>query len=111
MKKSIVVLLLFVSPFAFAATNEKKKVIDVAVTEKGFEPNLISVNEQESISLKITRKTDNTCSTTVQIPSQKVKKKLPLNKPVVIELGSLKKGEIKFGCGMNMMDGGRILVN
>ncbi|MBY0552962.1 cupredoxin domain-containing protein [bacterium] len=85
-------------------------VIDLEVTEKGFVPNKIDVVTDKPVELKITRKTDNTCSTSVQIPSLKLKKDLPLNKTVTIPLGKLTKGEIRFGCGMNMMDSGIIYV-
>lgn len=85
-------------------------IVNVIVSEKGFEPNKIDVSPNSSVLMKITRKTDNTCSTSIQIPSLKVKRELPLNKTVEISLGKLAKGEIKFGCGMNMMDSGRIYV-
>ncbi len=85
--------------------------IEISVTEKGFEPSTINVSPGQSVTLNITRKTDSTCSTQIQIPSKKIKKELPLNQVVSIDLGKLKKGEIRFGCGMNMMEGGKIYVN
>jgi len=85
-------------------------MIEISVTEKGFVPNKIDVTTEHPVTLKITRKTDNTCSTSIQIPSHKIKKELPLNKTVEIKLGQLDKGEIRFGCGMNMMDSGKIYV-
>lgn len=60
--------------------------------------------------MKTTRKTDETCATEIQVPSKKITKKLPLNKTVTVNLGRLEKGEIRFGCGMNMMVGGIISV-
>jgi len=85
-------------------------IIDLQVTEKGFEPNKIDVVTDKPVKLKITRKTDNTCSTSIQIPALKLKKDLPLNKTVSVALGKLTRGEIRFGCGMNMMDSGMIYV-
>ncbi len=85
-------------------------IIDLQVTEKGFVPNKIDVATDKPVELKITRKTDNTCSTSIQIPALKLKKDLPLNKTVTVILGKLTKGEIRFGCGMNMMDSGIIYV-
>jgi plastocyanin domain-containing protein len=75
------------------------------VTEKGFEPGTLTVQPGTQITLKITRKTDSTCATAVQVPSKKIKKELPLNKAVAIDLGVLAKGEIRFACGMNMIEG------
>ena len=85
-------------------------VIDLEVTEKGFVPNKIDVVTNRPVELKITRKTDSTCSTSIQVPALKLKKDLPLNKTVSVALGKLTKGEIRFGCGMNMMDSGIIYV-
>jgi plastocyanin domain-containing protein len=95
-----------------ASTSEKpvSQVVDLTVTEKGFQPSTVDVGPNKFVTLKITRKTDSTCATQIQIPSKKIKKDLPLNQVVTIELGQLEKGEIRFGCGMNMMEGGRILV-
>lgn len=79
--------------------------IELSVTEKGFEPNQINVKPGELVTLKVTRKTDSTCATAIQIPSKKIKKDLPLNKTVSIDLGKLDKGEIRFACGMDMVTG------
>lgn len=88
----------------------KDVVVEMSVTESGFQPNKVDVTPEVPITLKITRKTDNTCSTSIQIPSLKIKRDLPLNKPIEIQLGKLSKGEIRFGCGMNMMDSGKIYI-
>jgi plastocyanin domain-containing protein len=58
----------------------------------------------------VTRTTDSTCAREIQIPSKKVQKDLPLNQVVTIELGKLKKGDVPFGCAMNMMESGKLLV-
>lgn len=81
------------------------------VTEKGFEPNAINVNPGDAVTLKVTRKTDATCATTVQVLEKKTKKDLPLNVVVTLELGAVQKGEIRFGYGMNMMESARVLAN
>jgi plastocyanin domain-containing protein len=84
------------------------QTVELAVTENGFEPASINVKANTSVTLKITRKTDSTCATQIQIPAKNVKTDLPLNKTVTVELGKLEKGEIRFGCGMDMMAGGQI---
>ena len=89
---------------------EKPLVVNLSVTEKGFEPNEINVAPNKPVTLMVTRKTDDTCATEIQVPSLKIKKKLALNKAVKIDLGRLEKGEIRFGCGMNMMESGKIYV-
>lgn len=91
---------------AFAAL--KEQVIDLQVTEKGFEPNSIDVKPGVPIILKVTRKTDSTCATQINIKSKNIKRDLPINKEVIISLGKLEKGEIRFGCGMDMITGGAL---
>jgi plastocyanin domain-containing protein len=105
------IFMLSVNPIAFSQkenrTQDKQektgKIVDVEITKKGFEPNSIKVKAGEKVTLKLTRKTDATCAKIVTVPSQKIKKSLPLNESVLVELGKLSKGEIKFGCSMGMM--------
>ena len=114
MKKVILVLsLICIGGILNAAEKQKNEItnVEVSVTDKGFEPSTINVKPGASVILNITRKTDATCATQVQVPSKKIKKDLPLNQMVSVDIGKVKKGEIAFGCGMNMMLGARILVN
>ena len=105
--KQFAVLIAFLSlgTAAVAAPKSETQNVTLSVTEKGFEPNSIDVKPGVPVILKITRKTDATCATQIQIPSKKIKKDLPLNKEVSVEVGKLEKGEIRFACGMNMMEG------
>lgn len=107
MKFTIALLIVFGSPMTFAkdAAAIQPQVIDLQVTEKGFEPTTIDVRPGTSVVLKGTRKTDSTCATEIQVPSKKIKKSLPLNQTVSIDLGKLEKGEVRFACGMNMVSG------
>lgn len=115
MKKMFLsVVLVFCGLSVSAAESAKKSEavkMEVSVTENGFEPSTITVKPGSNVTLNITRKTDATCAMQVEVPSKKIKKDLPLNKMVAVEIGTVKKGEIAFGCGMNMMVGARILVN
>lgn len=108
MKKIFLALTLLTSASLWAADSTKEQVVNIEVTENGFQPKSIDVKPNVPVVLKITRKTDSTCSTQIQIPSKKIKKDLPLNETVTVAIGKLGKGEIKFGCGMSMMDGGII---
>ena len=87
------------------------KVIDVRVTRKGFQPARIEVNANETVTLNITREVKITCAKKITVPSENIEKDLPLNKSVSIEFTPTKKGEIAFGCAMNHMLGGVIVVN
>ena len=92
--------------FAKTAANEYKMII----TEKGYEPSSVKVKAGVPIILKITRKTNATCAREITVPSQKLRVDLPLDKEVTVKISSLEKGEIKFGCAMDMMIGGVIIA-
>jgi plastocyanin domain-containing protein len=101
---AIASLILSLQPF-LAFAKEKGQVMEIQVTEKGFEPEKIDAKPGVPIILKVTRKTDATCAKQIKVLSLKIKKDLPLNKTVSIDLGTLEKGNIAFACGMDMMTG------
>lgn len=107
MKQVVIILSLFLGmqPLMAAPSNVKNQIVELQVTEKGFEPRTVDVNPGIPVVLKITRKTDSTCATAVKIPAKNLKKDLPLNKTVSVEVGKLEKGEIRFACGMDMITG------
>jgi plastocyanin domain-containing protein len=96
------------APAAVAAKKDVR-VIELKATETGFAPDHIEVPAGSYVTLRITRTTDNTCAKEIKIKSRKIKKALPLNKPVTVQLGKVTAGKITFACGMNMMTG-HILV-
>ncbi len=104
--KKIILCLSFLSQVVFAESQK----IDIEVNQKGFEPKQINVKPGSDVTLNIVRKTEMTCATKIQIPSLQVSQDLPLNRPVTIALGKLKKGEIRFGCQEQMMESGVISV-
>ena len=111
MKKYILTTLIALLSGVSAFAHSDKSEINVSVTEKGFEPKSIDVKAGSHVVLNVTRKTDSTCAKEIQIPSKKIAKtELPLNKMVSLDLGEVKKGEIRFGCGM-MMETAQIHVN
>jgi len=77
----------------------------VLVTEKGFEPDRVSLRAGSAARLIFVRTTDKTCGTEVVFPSLNIKRALPLNEPVAIEFMPAKAGDIAFACGMNMLKG------
>ena len=102
--KTLIAILLF-SSVSFAKTVEMK------VTKKGYEPARFEVKAGEKVTLKITRETDATCATEITMPSEGIDQDLPLGKTVTVEFTAKKKGEIAFGCHMDHMIGGVIVVN
>lgn len=81
--------------------------IAISVTEKGFEPENVSVPSGKPVTLVFTRKTDGTCAKEVVIPldGKKIEKPLPLNEPVAIAVTFPKAGQITYACAMDMVKG------
>lgn len=77
----------------------------VEITEQGFVPPSTRVAAGPGAAVTFIRRTDNTCAKEVVFPELKVRKPLPLNVPVKIELPTGFKGELDYVCGMNMLHG------
>ena len=92
-----------------ADAKEKPRTVEMSVTDKGFEPEKITLKKGEPVHLVVTRKTEKTCATEIAIKDLGITKELPLDKPVPIEFTPQKSGEIKYACGMDMI-GGVLLV-
>jgi plastocyanin domain-containing protein len=58
----------------------------------------------------ITRKTDQTCANEIVIDDPALKKDLPLNQPVTVAFTPKKTGELTYGCAMDKMIAGKIVV-
>src|SRR4051812_20970693 len=74
----------------------KPRVVELSVTQKGFEPDRVKVKKGEPLELRVTRKTDETCATELVMPDQKIKLALPLDKAVSVKLTPQKTGELKY---------------
>jgi len=83
----------------------KVQTAKVVVSEQGFEPAQVSLQAGTLARITFFRTTDKTCGTEVVFPSLSIKRALPLNEPVVIEVTPAKTGDIAFACGMNMLHG------
>jgi cobalt-zinc-cadmium efflux system membrane fusion protein len=92
---------------AVAATARASSVqtARVLVTEQGYEPNKLSLRAGVPARVTFVRTTDKTCGTEVVFPSLNIKRALPLNQPIEIDITATKGGEITFVCGMNMLKG------
>lgn len=78
--------------------------IDIKV-EGGYSPNRVVVKKGEAVKLNFLRSDSNNCLEEVVLSDFKVRKALPLNKKVTIEITPQKRGEFNFSCGMNMFHG------
>lgn len=98
------------STFVQTADGKSARLIEMAVTDNGYEPAKLQVVKGQPLLLRITRKTDNTCATEILIQDSDVNVKLPLNQTVDVAYTPTKSGEIKFGCAMDKMVSGVLVV-
>jgi len=82
--------------------------IDILV-EGGYTPNVISIPKGKTTTINFTRKDKNSCLEEVILGDFKIRKTLPLNQRVAIDLTPQKTGEFTYSCGMNMYHG-KIIV-
>ena len=83
--------------------------VDITV-EGGYTPDTISIPKGKTTKISFTRKDPSSCLEEVILSDFKIRKFLPLNKKVSIEITPQKAGEFRFECGMNMFHG-KIIVN
>jgi plastocyanin domain-containing protein len=85
-------------------TSPAVREIEVVV-DGGYKPGRIVIPEGERVRLKLIRKDYSPCTREVVFASLGIRRELPTNVPVVIEIPAQKPGEIPFACGMNMVKG------
>jgi len=80
-------------------------VKEIAVTERGYEPNRVEVEGGIPVVLRFTRKTADSCGEAVIVQGDPVTHMLPVNRAVDVKVTPPKSGELAFACGMGMMHG------
>jgi RND family efflux transporter MFP subunit len=88
-----------------AAATAEAQTATIAVTEKGYEPERVTLRAGIPARLTVARTTDKTCGTEIVFPSLNIKRALPLDEPVAIEFTPAGTGDIAFTCGMKMLKG------
>lgn len=101
----------FVYWFFLGKKEKEIKVLDSVdiIVEGGYSPNVISIPKGKVTKINFIRKDPNSCLEEVVLGDFKVRKYLPLNQKVTIELNPQKSGEFNYSCGMNMFHG-KIIV-
>jgi plastocyanin domain-containing protein len=77
----------------------------ITVTEKGFEPEVVTVAAGKPVTLVVTRQTSQTCATELVMPAQGINKPLPLGQAVEITFTPTAAGELNYACAMDMYKG------
>jgi plastocyanin domain-containing protein len=98
----------------FFFMKKSKKAVEVTnnikiIVDGGYNPDVISIPLGESTKITFLRKDTSSCLEDVVLPDFKIRKYLPLNKEVEVEITPEKSGEFEIVCGMNMFHG-KIIV-
>jgi plastocyanin domain-containing protein len=86
------------------------RVIQLTITEKGYEPSPVTLKQGEPVKLVLTRTTDHTCATEIVLDEYGINTKLPLNEPVTVSFTPDKAGKLVYGCAMSKMISGVLMV-
>ncbi len=97
--------------FFLMKKEEAVSVVDSVdiVVDGGYSPDTISIQQGKTTKINFIRKDPTSCLEEVVLGDFKIKKFLPLNKKVTIEVTPKKVGKYSFSCGMNMYHG-KIIV-
>ncbi len=88
------------------ASNEvPKDAYKIVASKDGFSPNEIKIKAGEFTKLAFLRTDDETCAKEIVFSSLNIKKTLPLNEVVLVDLPKDFTGELGFACGMDMFKG------
>lgn len=85
-----------------------KNEVDITVSG-GYSPEVISIPLGKTTKINFVRTDPTECLSEVVLGDFKIKKQLPLNQKVAIEITPEKAGEYGYACGMNMYHG-KIIV-
>jgi len=90
---------------------KKEQVVAVAsdsvdiIVSGGYKPDFISIPKGKTTKVNFLRKDSSSCLEEVVLSGFKIRKYLPLNQKVTVEITPQKTGEFPFSCGMNMFHG------
>ncbi len=79
--------------------------IAVTVNARGYEPAEVTAAAGQPVRLLFTRTTDEGCGQQLVFPDLDIRRDLPLNEPVAVDLTMPESGRVAFTCGMAMYQG------
>jgi plastocyanin domain-containing protein len=86
-------------------------LVEVSITEKGFEPAEVHVKSGQPVTLSVTRKTDMNCGGELVVPGILVKLPLPFGVPIRVTFQPPSHGPVRYGCGEPMTASGVLVVD
>lgn len=92
-------------PQSTAPPSEGREEIRVTVSAQGYQPAEARAPANKPVRLIFTRTTDEGCGHQLSFPSLNIRRDLPLNEPVAVDVTMPASGSLAFTCGMNMLRG------
>src|SRR5437867_1029138 len=110
MRPTPILLALFAVAMTAGCDQQQKssagpQVVELAVTDRGFEPARAEVPRGQAFTLVVTRKTDQTCAKEILIPALNERRALPLNQAVRIDVSRGVADTLNYICGVHMLGG------
>lgn len=114
MRRTVTLVLVTLAFSTLSACNKKadasaaadgRPVVKVAVDGSGYHPSEAKAPAGKPVRLEFTRTSDEGCGQQLVFPSLNIKKDLPLNQPVAVDVTMPASGKVAFTCGMDMYRG------
>ncbi len=109
--RNLFVLLSF--PFVLAACggeeaeipSDGRPQIAISVGASGYEPAEVTAAANQPVRLVFTRTSDEGCGQQLVFPDLNIRRDLPLDEAVAIDITMPASGRVRFTCGMDMYQG------
>lgn len=82
-----------------------RRVVEIHVDASGYHPGEATAPPGEPVQLVFTRTTDEGCGQQLVFPDLQIRRDLPLNEPVAVDITMPASGSVRFTCGMDMYRG------
>lgn len=89
--------------------SDGRREVAVQVGAQGYEPAEVTAAAGSPLRLVFTRTTDEGCGQQLVFPTLDIRRDLPLNQPVAVDLTVPESGRVRFTCGMDMYDGALVV--
>lgn len=92
----------------FLMKKEKEVAVETEVditVSGGYSPEVVSIPLGKTTKINFIRTDPTDCLSEVVLSDFRIKKELPLNKKITVEITPEKAGEFGYACGMNMYHG------
>ena len=97
-------------PDAAAAAHPGAELREIEVVVDGdYQPGRIIIAAGERVRLRFVRRDHTPCTREVVFPGLNIRRELPTDVPVVLDLPALAAGEYAFHCGMKMIRGALVV--